>query len=91
VVIPPAALYTPLKEIENMALVNYNPVPCTTCGSILNPYCAVDFRFKTFMCSTCGAKNPFPAHYAQNITETKLPAELMPDFTTIEYILPSKD
>jgi protein transport protein SEC23 len=44
---------------------------------------------KNFTCSTCGGKNSFPQHYASNISETKLPAELMPDFTTIEYILPS--
>jgi protein transport protein SEC23 len=41
------------------------------------------------MCSTCLNKNGFPAHYANNITEEQLPAELIQDFTTIEYILPN--
>jgi protein transport protein SEC23 len=35
-------------------------------------------------------KNPFPPHYANNITEQQLPAELIQDFTTIEYILPNQ-
>ena len=55
---------------------------------MLNPYCAVDFRYKTWMCTSCGNKNSFPQHYAQHISDQSLPAELMPDFTTIEYILP---
>jgi protein transport protein SEC23 len=72
-----------------MALVQYQAIACPKCNTILNPYCAIDFRFKTWMCSTCQNKNAFPAHYANNITETQLPAELIQDFTTIEYILPN--
>jgi protein transport protein SEC23 len=57
IVVPPACLYTPLKEIENMALVQYQPVTCKPCGTVMNPYCQVDFRFKTWVCTTCGNKN----------------------------------
>ena len=35
------------------------------------------------------ARNHFPPHYAENITETNLPAELIPQFTTVEYELPT--
>ena len=35
-------------------------------------------------------RNNFPPHYAENISETNLPAELMPDYTTIEYEFPNK-
>lgn len=35
------------------------------------------------------ARNHFPPHYAENISETNLPAELIPQFTTVEYELPS--
>jgi protein transport protein SEC23 len=35
------------------------------------------------------ARNNFPPHYAENITETNLPAELIPQFTTVEYELPT--
>lgn len=33
------------------------------------------------------ARNHFPPHYAENISETNLPAELIPQFTTVEYEL----
>ena len=87
VVVPVGCMYTPLKEIENMPLVNYMTVECK-CTTVLNPFCQVDFRYKTWICTSCSAKNNFPPQYAQHISETQLPAELMPDFTTIEYILP---
>lgn len=35
------------------------------------------------------SRNHFPPHYAENITETNLPAELIPQFTTVEYELQS--
>ena len=38
------------------------------------------------ICPFCFRRNQFPAHYA-GITETNLPAELIPNFTTIEYTL----
>lgn len=69
VVIPVGALYTPLKEIEGMAPVEYQPILCNTCKSVLNPYCHIDFKFKTWNCSICPAKNQFPPHYANNISE----------------------
>jgi protein transport protein SEC23 len=31
------------------------------------------------------SRNHFPSHYAENISETNLPAELIPQFTTVEY------
>ena len=39
-VVPIAALYTPLKEREDLPLIYYEPVTCKqhTCGAILNPY-----------------------------------------------------
>ena len=77
VVLPVGAMYTPLKEIENMALVEYQPVFCKTCQAVLNPHCQVDFRFKNWGCPICTTRNPFPPHYAQNISPESLPAELI--------------
>lgn len=88
IVLPVGALYTPLKEIEGLTPVQYPPVTCKPCGSVLNPHCPVDFKFKTWTCSICGQKNNFPPHYAANISEQSLPFELMPDYTTLEYVLP---
>lgn len=55
--VPVGCMYTPLKEIENMALVQYAPVTCKTCATVLNPYCLVDFRYKTWTCTSCQTKN----------------------------------
>lgn len=84
-------LYTPLKEIEDSQPVEYAPVECKTCKSILNPYCQIDFRFKTWLCPICLTKNNFPPHYANNISETSLPFELMADKTTLEYVIPQQN
>lgn len=81
-------MYTPMKSIENMALVEYPPVECQQCKAVLNPHCQVDFRFKVWTCPICNTRNNFPPAYAQNISEECQPAELMADYTTIEYILP---
>ena len=47
----------------------------------------MDVAAKVWKCPFCFRHNPFPPHYS-GITETNLPAELIPSFTTIEYILP---
>lgn len=49
----------------------------------------VDFRSKLWTCPFCLSRNHFPPHYAENISETNLPAELLPQFTTVEYELQS--
>lgn len=88
-VIPLSLLYSPRKEIEGMALVEYEPVQCPKCKSVLNPLCPVDFSVKVWACPFCLSRNPFSQVYRANISETTLPTELMPQYTTIEYILPS--
>lgn len=35
-------------------------------------------------------RNHFPSHYAENISETNLPAELIPQFTTVDYEIQSQ-
>ena len=37
-VVPISVQYSPYKDIENLALVEYEPLRCR-CKSILNPYC----------------------------------------------------
>jgi len=90
-VVPLGALYTPLKKLPaNCAppqAMPYDPVRCSSCHGILNPYCQVDFRSKLWNCPFCLTRNHFPPHYAENITETNLPAELIPQYTTCEYEL----
>ena len=86
-VVPIAALYTPLREREDMRPVNYEPVVCKQpCRAILNPYCQVDMRGKLWICPFCLSRNPLPPHY-KDIGPNSLPMELMPQYTTMEYIL----
>eukprot|EP00913_Durusdinium_trenchii_P025318 g23768.t1 len=63
---------------EGLQLVEYEPVICKgrDCGAVLNPLCYVDFHSKSW------------THYADHITETNLPAELLQMCSTIEYIIP---
>lgn len=92
-VAPFGALYTPLKKLPPQCApptaLPYDPIRCSTntCHAVLNPYCQVDFRSKLWTCPFCLQRNPFPPHYADNITETNLPAELIPQYVTCEYEL----
>lgn len=92
-VAPIGALYTPLKKLHQSCCpptaLPYDPIRCSsqTCRAVLNPYCQVDFRSKLWTCPFCLTRNHFPPHYAENITEQNLPAELIPQYTTCEYEL----
>ncbi|XP_037069544.1 protein transport protein Sec23A-like isoform X2 [Pollicipes pollicipes] len=87
-VVPVSALYTPLKERPDLQPVQYDPVVCTrtNCRAILNPCCQVDYRAKIWVCNFCFQRNQFPPQYA-SITEQHQPAELIPQFSTIEYTI----
>lgn len=85
-IVPVGCLYTPLKETSSLQLVEYEPVRCKACGAVLNPCCHIAFRNKSWTCPICSQVTVFPAHYAEHISETMLPAEAM--CSTIEYILP---
>lgn len=90
IVVPVGCLYTPLKATEGLTLVEYDPIVCSArdCSSVLNPYCMVDFHSKSWTCPFCLQRNAFPPHYAEHITDQHLPAELMAQCSTIEYIIP---
>lgn len=87
-IMPLSVFYTLHKDIQGMGLVEYDPVLCPKCKSVLNSHSAVDFTAKVWACQFCLSRNQFPAHYKAHITETTLPTELMPEYTTIEYIIP---
>jgi len=90
IIVPLGCLFTPLRATEGLQLVEYEPIICKArdCGAVLNPCCFVDFHSKSWTCPFCLQRNPFPAHYAEHITEVHLPAELLPMCSTIEYIIP---
>ncbi|CAK9328539.1 unnamed protein product [Citrullus colocynthis] len=83
-IVPISALYTPIKAFPNMPVLPYSPLRCRTCRSILNPFSIVDFAAKIWICPFCFQRNHFPPHYA-SISDDNLPAELFPQYTTIEY------
>mmetsp|Transcript_26487 Transcript_26487/g.36914 ORF Transcript_26487/g.36914 Transcript_26487/m.36914 type:complete len:755 (+) Transcript_26487:138-2402(+) len=87
--VPVSCLYTPLYPVEGMAKVEYPPIPCKMCSAVLNPYCRVDFVSKMWSCPFCLQPNHFPHEYA-DISAENLPAEIMPKFTTMEYVLDKK-
>ncbi|GAB5572811.1 protein transport protein Sec23A isoform X1 [Prionailurus iriomotensis] len=110
-VVPVAALFTPLKERPDLPPIQYEPVLCsrTTCRAVLNPLCSmiagtfdllftavspaprimavqVDYRAKLWACNFCYQRNQFPPTYA-GISELNQPAELLPQFSSIEYVV----
>ncbi|KAK1932384.1 Protein transport protein Sec23B [Phytophthora citrophthora] len=90
-VMPTGCLYQPLKPIDGMPpAVEYDPIHCKACAAVLNPYCQVDFVSKLWVCPFCVTRNHFPPHYAENITQENLPAELIPQYTTLEYELQNR-
>ncbi|TYZ59310.1 hypothetical protein PybrP1_001189 [[Pythium] brassicae (nom. inval.)] len=90
-VIPVGALYQPLKPIEGIpSAVEYDPIHCKGCSAVLNPFVQVDFVSKLWVCPFCVTRNQFPPHYADNITPENLPAELIPQYTTLEYELQNR-
>ncbi|KAI3983856.1 hypothetical protein MKX01_011564 [Papaver californicum] len=88
-VIPVSAIYTPLKSFPNIPVLPYSPLRCRTCRSVLNPFSIVDFTGKIWICPFCFQRNHFPPSYA-SLSEDNLPAELFPQYTTIEYESPSE-
>lgn len=84
-VVPLGCLYTPLGQA--VAELPYEPLSCS-CGGILNNACTVDFRSKSWQCPFCLNRNGFPPHYA-TMTEHHLPAELMQEYSVVEYIKPA--
>lgn len=84
VVVPFGVMVNPIKHIPGMPLLPYDPVACKSCKAVLNPYCRVDFVGKIWICPFCHQRNQFPRNYA-DINEQSLPAELFPNYTTVEY------
>lgn len=88
-IVPFGCMYTPLKRLDPSRLpppLAYDPVRCKSCTSVLNAYCSVDFNANMWFCPFCYHRNAFPPNYA-GISEANLPAELLPNFTTVEYTL----
>ncbi|KAM7280651.1 hypothetical protein ACFE04_007785 [Oxalis oulophora] len=90
--IPPSIMCTPLMQSQSQSqsttndlpILPYDPLICSTCGAILNPYARVDYQTRIWCCPFCYNRNHFPRSYS-GIAETNLPAELFPTYSTVEY------
>ncbi|KAL6970904.1 Protein transport protein S23 E [Sarracenia purpurea var. burkii] len=86
--IPIAASISPIRSHPDVPSLPYAPLRCKTCVAVLNPFARVDFTAHIWICPFCFQRNSFPHHYSA-ISETNVPAELYPQYTTIEYSLPT--
>ncbi|KAD5508880.1 hypothetical protein E3N88_16583 [Mikania micrantha] len=89
-VVPFAASISPIRPHPHIPTNPYAPLRCKTCSAILNPFCRVDFSALIWICPFCFQRNNFPHHFS-GISETNVPAELYPQYTTIEYVFPNSD
>ncbi|XP_042030278.1 protein transport protein SEC23-like [Salvia splendens] len=83
-VIPIAASIQPIRPHVDLQILPYAPLRCKTCSAVLNPFCRVDFTALIWICPFCFQRNQFP-HYYSSISETNVPAELYPNFPSVEY------
>lgn len=88
--VPLGCVYSPNKHIPDLLTLPYEPVYCKSCRAILNPSCRIDFVSKTWTCPFCFTRNHLPRQYAEHMSETSLPGELMPGYTTVEYKMTSR-
>lgn len=91
IVVPVGFHYTPNKKSETIQVLEYDPLVCNNCKSVLNPCFSVGFRDKSWECGFCKKRNAFPSTYANFISEENLPAELLPESMTVEYRLSKKE
>ncbi|KAK6914375.1 Sec23/Sec24 beta-sandwich [Dillenia turbinata] len=89
-VIPIAASISPIRPHVDIPDLPYAPLRCKTCSAVLNPFSRVDFTAKIWICPFCFQRNHFPPHYFM-ISETNVPAELYPQYTTLQYSLSSPE
>ncbi|KAI8002878.1 Protein transport protein SEC23 [Camellia lanceoleosa] len=87
-VIPIAASISPIRPHPDIPTLPYSPLRCKTCSAVLNPYSRVDFAALIWICPFCFQRNHFPHHYSA-ISDTNVPAELYPQYTSIDYSLPA--
>ncbi|KAL4196412.1 hypothetical protein AMTRI_Chr04g183030 [Amborella trichopoda] len=87
-VVPLATVVSPIRSLPELPVLPYPPLRCKSCSCVLNPHCRVDYAARIWVCPFCFQRTHFPIHY-EGISETNVPAELFPQYSVIEYSLPS--
>ena len=90
-IVPPGFHYTPCKKNERLEVLEYDPLLCPNCKSVLCGNFNTNFKSKSWDCPFCNTNVKFPSSYAQFISETNLPAEMLPENSTVEYKLSKKE
>ncbi|GLT78665.1 hypothetical protein SLA2020_501930 [Shorea laevis] len=83
-IIPLSVMCTPLMQSAELPLLPYDPLLCSHCSAVLNPFARVDYTTRIWSCPFCFHRNPFPRSYS-NLGESSLPAELFPTYNSVEY------
>ncbi|CAN1841220.1 Protein transport protein Sec23A [Linum perenne] len=89
-VVPLSIMCTPLMQSSELPILPYEPLHCSRCNSVLNPYARVDYESRIWSCPFCYHRNTFPLSYS-GIGESNLPAELFPTYSAVEYKIDKKD
>ncbi|KAH6808958.1 Sec23/Sec24 protein transport family protein [Perilla frutescens var. frutescens] len=85
-IVPLSVMCTPLMPFSELPILPHEPVNCSQCAAVWNPYSRVDYTSKIWICPFCYRRNPFPRSYS-HIDENNIPAELFPTYSTVEYHL----
>ncbi|KAH9410606.1 Sec23/Sec24 domain-containing protein [Ordospora pajunii] len=71
---------------QEAGVLECEPIYCMSCGSVLNPYCSIDFARQSWNCVICKGNTTFPSH-ARGISPENLLPELLGHNSTVEYVL----
>ena len=84
---PFGLLFSPMRSIEGLTCLQREPVRCSHCAGVLNPFANVDVASRRWQCPLCGAVSELPSEIAY---ASSTPAELQPECATIEYEMPAE-
>lgn len=83
---PHGLLFSPLTPIDGLVRLDKEPVRCSHCRGVLNPFARVEPHARRWACPLCSSWNTLPDDLA---TATSMPTELSPAHATIEYEIPA--
>ncbi|MED6163149.1 hypothetical protein PIB30_077112 [Stylosanthes scabra] len=83
-IIPLSIMCIPLMQPPELPIVPCDPLNCSKCDAVLNPYARLDYPSRIWHCPFCSQRNPFPRSYS-DIADTNLPAKLFPTYSSVEY------
>jgi protein transport protein SEC23 len=72
VVVPFGFHYTPNKKSDSVQLLEYDPLQCNSCKSVLNLHSQVNFKAKNWECAFCKSKPNFPSSYAPGRVDKRI-------------------